>query len=124
MIKKTKRQHHLWADWQKIKKSGIKLEAEKHAKALGIKHHLFDRPLAGRWYYTYSNDKGMAVGLAKLQDHNFTFTKGYHKKWMWETCTANEKLELRRFPTQKAAEKAITEFLEPKKLSYKSRKEK
>jgi len=121
MIKKTKRQHHLWADWQKIKKSGIKLNADKHAKALGLKHHLFERPLAGRWYYTYSNDNGKAVGLAKLQNPMYLF--GSKNLWMWETCTANEELELCRFPTQKAAEKAITEVLEPKKFNS-SKKEK
>jgi hypothetical protein len=30
---------------------------------------------------------------------------------MWETCTANEDMELRRFPTQKAAEAEIYKFL-------------
>lgn len=71
---------------------------------------MWDQPLAGKWYYTYSNDKGMAVGLAKLQNLRFpSFSTG--RKWMWETCTANEEMELRRFPTQKAAEEAIYKFL-------------
>ncbi len=110
MIKKTKRQHHLWTDWQKIKKLKIKESPQylELRKQTGIKYDLFSQPLAGKWYYTYSNDKGMAVGLAKLQNHLDPFGKG---KWMWETCTTNEELELRRFPTQKAAEEVIYQFL-------------
>jgi len=62
--------------------------------------------MAGKWYYTYTNDKGMAVGLAKL--HLDPWGKN---RWTWETCTANEDMELRRFPTQKAAEVEIYKFL-------------
>jgi len=103
MIKKTKRLHQLYQDWLKIRKmDGITNHPFRH------KHSIFAQPMAGKWYYTYSNDKGMAVGLAKLQNHLAPFGKG---KWMWEICTANEKLELRRFPTQKAAEKVIYQFL-------------
>jgi len=112
MIKKTKRLHGLYQDWLKIKELKINespqyLELRKQS---GIKHDLFSQPIAGKWYYTYSNDKGMAVGLAKLQDHNSMFS-GNKRKWMWETCTANDELELRRFPTQKAAEIEIYKFL-------------
>ena len=105
MIKKTKRQHQLWTEWKSIqdmKSIAPKLEA------------FLKQPMAGRWYYTYSNDKGMAVGLAKLQDTmsiGWIFGGKNKKKWMWETCTANEELELRRFSTQKAAENEIYKFL-------------
>ena len=96
-IKKTKRLHQLYQDWLKI-------------KDIQRDQSIFKQPMAGKWYYTYSNDKGMAVGLAKLQHINFIWRKN-GKQWMWETCTANEELELRRFPTQKAAEEAIYKFL-------------
>jgi hypothetical protein len=105
MIKKTKRQHQLWTDYQEIKKKGLGNQIPQ---------------LAGRWYYTYTNSQGESIGLAKLCNPIIFWTK---KKWMWECCHLG-KLELQRFPTQKAAEKAINDALEPKKLSYKSRKEK
>ncbi len=110
VIKKTKRHHQLWTDWQKLKLLNIQERPEmiKLRKQLKIKYSLFSRPMSGRWYYTYSNDKGMTVGLAKLMNPGYPFTSRY---WMWETCTTNEDLELRRFPTQKAAEEAIYKFL-------------
>jgi len=98
-IKKSKRLHQLYQDWLKIKEIGT---PEKFPT-------MFDRPMAGKWYYTYSNDKGDAVGLAKLQNHLAPFDSD--RKWTWETCTANEEMELRRFPTQKAAEVEIYKFL-------------
>ena len=115
MIKKTKRLHQLYQDWIKLKDmpkpEGLRDIEEKY---MGKGRHwpsMWDQPLAGKWYYTYSNEKGMAVGLAKLQDVGVMFNGKYRRKWMWETCTANEELELRRFPTQKAAEKSIYKFL-------------
>ena len=96
-IKKTKRLHQLYQDWLKIKEM-----------KLNVSEQLYKQPMAGKWYYTYTNEKGMAVGLAKLQHFNVWFTR---KKWMWETCTANVGLELCRFPTQKQAEVAIYKFL-------------
>jgi hypothetical protein len=122
-IKKTKRLHQIYQDWLKItemdKQSGNQMRHDMetaHKKLRMPKHYptMFDQPMAGKWYYEYRNDKGGYVGLAKLQDHNFTFMGG-DRKWMWETCTANEGLELRRFPTQKQAEIAIYKFLGPKK---------
>jgi len=110
-IKKTKRLHQLYQDWLKIKEMKINESPQylELRKLSGIKHDLFSQPMAGKWYYTYSNDKGMAVGLAKLQNSLYPFSS--KRSWMWETCTANEELELRRFPTQKAAEKVIYQFL-------------
>ena len=96
-IKKTKRLHQLYQDWLKIKE--MKLD---------VGEKVFKQPLAGKWYYTYSNDKGMEIGLAKLQHYNMWSTR---RKWMWETCTTNEVLKLCRFPTQKQAEIAIYKFL-------------
>ena len=98
MIKKSKRLHQLYQDWLKIKKMKLPEHdsLNKLSKSFG-RLGLFEQPMAGKWYYTYSNDKGMAVGLAKLKNINLPFSKA---KWMWETCTANEELELRRFPTQ------------------------
>ena len=111
-IKKTKRLHHLYQDWLKIKKLKINESPQylELRKQTGIKYDLFSQPMSGKWYYTYSNDKEMTVGLAKLQDSTFMFSIS-RKIWMWETCTANEELELRRFPTQKAAEEVIYQFL-------------
>lgn len=119
MIKKTKRLHQLYQDWLKIKD----MKLERHykmneelvqlSKNMGLKGKfpdMFSQPMAGKWYYEYRNDEGGYVGLAKLQDHNFMFGRD-HRMWMWETCTTNEGLELRRFPTQKAAEVEIYKFL-------------
>lgn len=111
MIKKTKRQHQLWIDWKRMQIPELKKHMESTEKEWDLKgtyENIMKRPMAGRWYYTYSNDKGMAVGLAKLLNPGYPFTK---RCWMWETCTANEKLELKRFQTQKAAEEAIYKFL-------------
>lgn len=94
-IKKTKRQHQLWTEHQ-------------HLNNVHPNHGI--PQLSGRWYYTYSNDIGMTVGLAKLMDTFYMIGK-HRRKWMWETCMANEELELCRFPTQKAAEKEIYKFL-------------
>jgi len=98
MIKKSKRLHQLYQDWLKVKDLIPRPSSD-----------LFKQPLAGKWYYTYTNDKGMAVGLAKLQNPIFPFNT--KRKWMWETCTTNEELELQRFHTQKAAEIEIYKFL-------------
>ena len=119
LIKKTKRLHQLYQDWLKIKdmdkqaNNKMRNDMEAARKKVGLAKQyptLFDQPMAGKWYYEYRNAKGGYVGLAKLQDINFTFMKN-HRKWMWETCTTNEGLELRRFHTQKAAEEAIYKFL-------------
>lgn len=120
MIKKTKRLHQLYQDWLKLKEIDEANGSEMHqkmissARRLGLPRHyptMFDQPLAGKWYYEYRNDKGGYVGLAKLQDLQIRFNGIPHRKWMWETCTTNEGLELRRFPTQKKAEEAIYKFL-------------
>lgn len=116
MIKKSRRLHQLYQDWLKLKEMDEKADnlmrnkSKEVAIRLGLNKMptMFERPLAGKWYYTYSNDRGQAVGLAKLQNLNFPFDK---RLWMWETCTANEELELRRFPTQKKAEEEIYKFL-------------
>ncbi len=116
-VKKTKRLHQLYQDWLKIRDTTFPMteEHKKLHKELGMKGGLFDQPMAGKWYYEYRNEKGGYVGLAKLQDQRITWAAkgkwGISKKWFWETCTANEGLELRRFPTQKEAEKEIYKFL-------------
>lgn len=120
MIKKTKRLHQLYQDWLKIKEadklSGGEMSSDirRRSREIGLPKSyptLYDQPLAGKWYYEYRNDKGGYVGLAKLQDITFRFNGMPHRKWMWETCTTNEGLELRRFGTQKKAEEAIYKFL-------------
>lgn len=111
MIKKTKREHQLWTQWNEIKNRHPS-ESMKEMKLEKEFEQLFKRPLSGRWYYTYSNEKGISVGLAKLQDIFYPHLS--KRKWMWETCTANDELELRRFPTQKAAEIEIYKFLKEK----------
>lgn len=114
-VKKTKRLHQLYQDWLKITKDTQLVEKlRKSSNSLGFEHGIFDTPLAGKWYYEYHNDKGGYVGLAKLQDLGVQWINGKwgtSRKWIWETCTANEGLELRRFPTQKQAEKEIYKFL-------------
>jgi hypothetical protein len=116
MIKRTKRLHRLYQDWLKIKEidkqanNKMRDDMEAARKKVGLSKQyltLFDQPMAGKWYYEYRNDKGGYVGLAKLQNIDVINPR----KWMWETCTTNEGLELRRFPTQKKAEKSIYKFL-------------